>query len=1129
MHREDAEKLLAAFVFGDLDEGSRAQVAAYLQTDDELRERTADMRMAAKVASDALLDGPEPVLDARRLKHLARLAAQGKRRPVITMRRSALAAGILLVGVLLVVIRPFGVKKMSVRPTSGPVRYYASDGLEDRTNMVLEEAAKSEKSVIVGGGVYDLESREGQVLLKSRGAVSDGKSANEKYNIEFTGGTLRQVTNGLASPPPPPPSPAVAAKPSTPKAPVAAKPPADGAPPAGSTAYDRTYSGGGPNKTDAERVKLLAGLGDGDGNRGIVNGAVAQNGRVTLGRESAVRAAESTLSPPLTAEPAAPGGEATVSTWGYSLDGGGPVDRLAQQQEQPAVNVELYDRSPVDQPLTQIPMTELGVSEVKVHTYYNKLTFEGGLHLDTAKGGALFSADEAQKSLRQEAVEAARDGDTVVFYESPPVIQYNRLSPSQSEISAPTGQSGLAGPAGGRRPVAAAPAVSTPRDAVTAETAAVSKKMRAAEIARYDFKLPMELSRVEVGEELDRVGGAAIGGAAGVGGGMGAPAATVSNAKFSDKLAELSVNGDVAHWKASGEEAGKAVTQTREGLESKSEIEYPRNWAQLKQKGEAEAATATTAPVSGPVGKDMAQTNEARRMLEDVKLNVSVSDKEAIRAEAISADVSSRISDVLKEDESVPVKRLKEAARPNGSDLPPASRFRVMPVNPWVMTEQDHLSTFGLDVDTASYTLCRRYIRGGFLPPAGAVRIEEFVNYFDYRYPQRSEPTFAVIVEGAPSPFAGKGRDLTLLKIAVKARTIGRDQQKAAHLVFVVDTSASMGQADRMPLVQQALDMLISRLSPADRVTVVTCAGEARLVLESVPASERDRIRQAVWAMQPSGTTNLLSGLQVGYAAARRAFVAGRVNHVVLCSDGVANVGETQAEAVLKAVAADRKQGITLTCVGVGYGSYNDAFLETLANQGDGSYVFLDSAEQVQRVFVEQLAATLHMVAKDARIQVEFDPARVRRYRLIGYENRDIADARFRDDTVDAGEVGSGQCSTALYELELTGGAAQSGEDLGTVFVRYRNADSGQIEEISSRLSSDLVRKRTIADSPCFYLAAGAARFAELLRESEHAQNGSLKEVLWIVDQVAAALPLDRDIRELYELIQEAENLPKAP
>jgi Ca-activated chloride channel family protein len=461
--------------------------------------------------------------------------------------------------------------------------------------------------------------------------------------------------------------------------------------------------------------------------------------------------------------------------------------------------------------------------------------------------------------------------------------------------------------------------------------------------------------------------------------------------------------------------------------------------------------------------------------------------------------------------------------------VPLVSHFRVVPVNPWVLTDRDRLSTFALDVDTASYALCRRYIRRGFLPPIGAVRMEEFINAFDYAYPQRDDATFAVYAEGAPSPFAGEGQDLALLKIAVKARTVGRDQRRAAHLVFVVDASASMGQVDRLPAVQAALNLLVDKLSDVDRVSLITCSNDARLHLEAVPAQQKDAIRQAIDSIQPAGPTNLMAGLRLGYAMARKAFVAARINQVVLCSDGVANVGQTEAQAVLGEVAGDRKQGITLTCVGVGYGAYNDAFLEALADQGDGRYVFLDSSEEARDALVGQLAATLQTVAKDARIQVEFNPARVRRYRLIGYENRDIEDQRFRDDTIDAGEVGSGQCSTALYELELTAPTSADGDNsLGTVFVRYRQAETGQIEEISRPLAGSLIRRRSVEQDPRFFLAAGAARFAEWLRQSEHAQHTALADVQRLLDNVSAALPLDRDVQDLAGLAHQAEHLPRA-
>ncbi len=475
-------------------------------------------------------------------------------------------------------------------------------------------------------------------------------------------------------------------------------------------------------------------------------------------------------------------------------------------------------------------------------------------------------------------------------------------------------------------------------------------------------------------------------------------------------------------------------------------------------------------------------------------------------------------------------KMAERAEADEDSALPPASRFADLPVNPWELTRRDRFSTFGLDVDTASYTLARRYIRAGYRPPHGAVRMEEFVNAFDYNYPQQQRGVFGVYAQAAPWPFASPSERTTLLKIGIRGKVIGREGRKPVHLVFVVDTSGSMARPDRLPLVQYALTLLVNELTEADRVSLVTYGTKARLMLEAVPATRTDRIAAAVQQMNAGGSTNLVEGVQLGYDIARRAFVAGQTSRVILCSDGVANVGDMDAQAILKKVEAHRQQGITFTAAGFGFGGYNDTLLEQLANRGDGNYVFIDSTEQARHVFVDRMSATLQTIAKDAKIQVEFNPRRVRRYRLIGYENRAIADEQFRDDTVDAGEVGSGQSATALYELELVGEPApESYADLGTVYVRYRNVETGGIEEISRRLESNLVRRREVKDDPRFYLAACAARAAERFRGSEHARHGNFKQVERVLEQVCEALPLDNRARELLWMVRRAQSLPVAP
>ncbi len=465
--------------------------------------------------------------------------------------------------------------------------------------------------------------------------------------------------------------------------------------------------------------------------------------------------------------------------------------------------------------------------------------------------------------------------------------------------------------------------------------------------------------------------------------------------------------------------------------------------------------------------------------------------------------------------------------------LPAASTFRAFPVNPWTLTERDHYSTFGIDTDDASYNLCRRYIRAGYRPPPGAVRMEEFVNAFDYNYNRQDERTFAIHAEAAPSPFASPASDTVMLKVGVKGKVLGREGRKPAHLVFVIDASGSMARDDRLGLVKHALKRLAHQLDQRDRVSIITFGAGARTHLEAASAGPDNlpNIIQTIDAIQPSGSTNMLEGLHRGYELAGRHFVSGRINRVILCSDGVANIGQTDADSILKKVAAYREQGVTLTVAGFGMGGFNDALLERLANNGDGNYLFIDTPDAAERAFVERLAATLQTIAKDAKIQVDFNPARVRRYRLIGYENRDIADEQFRDDTVDAGEVGSGQSATALYELELVGSMRVTNDmtPLGTVYVRYRDVDTDQVEEISRLIGNDVIDDRSVESNPRFYLAASAAQFAELLRNSPHARQTRFADVSRVMDRVSRALPLDRHIAELAELIRTVPDLPPAP
>ncbi|MBL7077148.1 MAG: von Willebrand factor type A domain-containing protein [Kiritimatiellae bacterium] len=457
-------------------------------------------------------------------------------------------------------------------------------------------------------------------------------------------------------------------------------------------------------------------------------------------------------------------------------------------------------------------------------------------------------------------------------------------------------------------------------------------------------------------------------------------------------------------------------------------------------------------------------------------------------------------------------------------------RFTAYGVNPFVVTRKEAFSTFGIDVDTASYTLTRSMMRQGALPPAEAVRTEEFVNAFDYDHVAPTHRTFRIYTELAPSPF---GRGLQMLKIGVKGRRVGREEQRPAVLTFLVDTSGSMNAPERLGLVQKSLRLLVENLGPHDQVAVIQYDSHARLLLEHTPASHKDVILKAINRMQCSGSTNLEEGMNEAYRLAAEAFIGGAENRVLLLSDGVANLGSIAAEDILNKVAAYRKQGIFCSVFGVGSGSYDDTMLETLANKGDGVYTFLDSEEQARRVFVDDLAATLNTIASDVKIQVEFNPNIVRRYRQLGYENRRLKKEDFRNDAVDAGEVGSGQSVTALYELDLLPMLLAKTRielpprRLATVRVRYRRIDTGRVEEIERAVWPHECLPVFEKASNGFRLAATVAEFAEILRGSPHARGSRYKDVTDVLRPVALELHLDKRVQELLQMVTAAESTPR--
>jgi len=450
--------------------------------------------------------------------------------------------------------------------------------------------------------------------------------------------------------------------------------------------------------------------------------------------------------------------------------------------------------------------------------------------------------------------------------------------------------------------------------------------------------------------------------------------------------------------------------------------------------------------------------------------------------------------------------------------------FQHSGVNPFIDTEDDNLSTFGLDVDTGSYTVARRYLTDGNLPDPASVRVEEWVNYFKYgdRPPRKGD--FAVTAEAAPTPF-GESDRTRLVRFGIRARDIDDSRRKPAVLTFVVDVSGSMAREDRLGLVKRALFALLDRLEPADEVALVVYGSRGQVLLE--PTADKEKVRSAIDRLQPGGSTNAEEGLVLAYDLASEAFRRSAVNRVILCSDGVANVGRTGPESILARIEKEAGRGIELTTVGFGMGNYNDVLMEQLADRGNGRYAYVDTFKEARRIFVENLTGTLQTIAVNAKVQVEFNPKVVSRYRLLGYENRDIADDRFRDDTVDAGEIGAGHTVTALYEVKLQERPAR-GEPLATLHLRYRPEEGREFVETAQRLTLVDVAASWEQASPSLQLAALVAETAEILKGSYWAKDGDLNDVFRRAQQLSAAFPGDVDVAEFVALVGSAARL-KAP
>ncbi len=455
---------------------------------------------------------------------------------------------------------------------------------------------------------------------------------------------------------------------------------------------------------------------------------------------------------------------------------------------------------------------------------------------------------------------------------------------------------------------------------------------------------------------------------------------------------------------------------------------------------------------------------------------------------------------------------------PNGEPYD-TTFFENYGVNPTIDTEDDNLSTFALDVDTGSYTVARRFLSDGNMPDKDSVRVEEFVNYFrqGYRLPDEEE-RFNIQVDGGEAPFTESER-YQMMRVGIQGYAVSPENRKHASLTFVIDVSGSMDMENRLGLVKDALELLVHELNGDDTVSIVVYGSKARVVLEPTPANRKSKIMRAIYSLQSEGATNAEAGLRLGYRQALAAFTPGGINRVILCSDGVANVGETSAGGIWDEIKHYASEGVTLTTVGFGMGNYNDALMEQLADQGDGFYAYVDDIDEAERVFVTNLTSTLQVIAMDARVQVDFNPAVVSRYRLVGFENRDMADEDFRNDEVDAGEMGAGHSVTALYEVKLY---PEAEGEIASVHLRWIDPETRAPSEMSRGFYTyDLQRDFDEAD-PYFQRSVLVAEFAEILRDSFYAEESSMMDVLYEVKRVGGLLEYDPDMRDFESMVKKA-------
>ncbi|TCS41616.1 vWA domain-containing protein [Reinekea marinisedimentorum] len=507
----------------------------------------------------------------------------------------------------------------------------------------------------------------------------------------------------------------------------------------------------------------------------------------------------------------------------------------------------------------------------------------------------------------------------------------------------------------------------------------------------------------------------------------------------------------------------------------------------------------------------------------------------------IAADIASErvlLSQPMPVSQALPASKM---AFVQEATLPPENRenYAEQQISPVKITLDEPVSTFSIDVDTASYTNARRFLTQGQLPPAEAIRVEEFINYFDYelKAPGSAAEPIRIETEQMATPW---NKNTQLLRVSLQAYRTRIDDLPPMNLVFLLDVSGSMNSPDKLPLLQRSFNTLVNQLRPQDHVAIAVYAGSSGVVLEPTRGDKKTAINRAINELRAGGSTHGSAGIHLAYDLAQENFVEGGINRIILATDGDFNVGTTSIDDLQKLIEKKRERGVFLSVIGFGQGNYNDHLMEELSNHGNGTAYYIDSFQEARKIFAHQLTSTLQTVAKDVKIQVEFNPAQVAEYRLIGYDNRTLNREDFNNDKIDAGEMGAGHSVTALYEIVTTDSSFRfnqplrykastqhsdsTGNELAFVQVRYKKPEESQSELMSAPVND----RSNDEPSSSMQLAAAVAWFGEQLRGSLYLQSYSSGELANLISP-----SLSRDEwgyrRELQQLVHNYQTIAQQP